>query len=80
MAALLSKVLHRTVVHKRITSSQECDIWIGLGFAPVYAAWLVKIEEGIAKGSEEKIAHGNQTIVGTRKLKDYLEANKSLWM
>ncbi|KAF9525809.1 hypothetical protein CPB83DRAFT_896701 [Crepidotus variabilis] len=80
VARLLSRILGRGIIHERITFSQELKIWTRMGFKPDYAAWLVIKEEDVANGSQEKIAYRKQSLFRKRKLEDYFQSNKHLWM
>jgi len=41
---------------------------------------LTAMEAKISEGYEEAIAKTNKTVVGQKKLQDYVAANKTLWI
>ncbi|KIM42273.1 hypothetical protein M413DRAFT_444706 [Hebeloma cylindrosporum] len=80
-AALLSKILGRTITHKRVSPEESTATFERLGIQPEYAAMLTSVALKAASGEEEAIFTDNKekAIVGEEKLEDYFEANKDVW-
>jgi len=80
MAELLTELLSRKITHRRISHEESHMFWEKLGLNSDYAAMLTAMEAKIADGYEESIAKSSSVIVGKTQLKDYLTANKGLWV
>ncbi|KIM42274.1 hypothetical protein M413DRAFT_27068 [Hebeloma cylindrosporum] len=78
-AALLSKVLGRTITHQRISPEESIASFEELGAEPEYASMLTSFALQIASGAEEAIFRDKKAIIGQVKLEDYFDANKGLW-
>ena len=80
MADLLSSAIGRKISHKRLTIDEAAQIWMGFGVEEDYAKELMRQEAKIADGDQESRLKLPNIIVYRRNLKDYIEANKSLWI
>ncbi|KDR72552.1 hypothetical protein GALMADRAFT_73711 [Galerina marginata CBS 339.88] len=80
VAAILTNQLGRKITHRRISHKESRRLWEGFGLTPEYAAMLTTMEAKISKGYEEAIAKTNKTIIGQKRLTDYIAANKALWI
>ena len=77
--ALLSKVLGRSITHKRISAEESNASFESLGIESNYASLLTSLALQIASGDEEALFTDKKGIIGEKKLQDYFEANKELW-
>ncbi|CAA7268336.1 unnamed protein product [Cyclocybe aegerita] len=79
-AALLSEILGRKINHRHLTNEEEIATFQQFGISPEYATMLNHAESLIAEGVEEALVGNSKAITGTHKLRDYLLANKQLWI
>ncbi|KAF8970123.1 hypothetical protein BDZ97DRAFT_1754133 [Flammula alnicola] len=80
VAALLSAVLGRKITHKRISEEEFSKIFQSFGRQAEYAGLLAWVQTKIAAGEEEALFSSSKSIIGNKTLRDYLEANKKLWV
>ncbi|CAA7268487.1 unnamed protein product [Cyclocybe aegerita] len=80
VAAALTEILGRKITHKQITHQQQTDLFKYLGMSDEFATLLSDSEIRLEEGSEEAIVGSPKAIVGKRRLRDYLEANKNVWI
>ncbi|KAG5654550.1 hypothetical protein H0H81_000075 [Sphagnurus paluster] len=80
-AALFSDVLGRKITHKQLTDDESKKLWLSFGLDEDYANMMLAAEHLVATGEEEKLFHSDTPLkfVGTRRLKDYLQANREIW-
>ncbi|PPR03653.1 hypothetical protein CVT24_007767 [Panaeolus cyanescens] len=78
---LLSGLLGRRIVHKRITREEHKDIFGAFGVPPDYAYVLSGAEEGIRNGTEVDAfnAPPERKRVGKTTLKEFFVANIHVW-
>jgi uncharacterized protein YbjT (DUF2867 family) len=79
---LLSNIIGREIVHRRIPVEEYQDILHSqFGFSKRYAAFLIHIEAEVANGSEVKVfnAPDDKKIVGKITLGQYFKANAAIW-
>ena len=56
-------------------------MFVGFGIEPKFAEFLAILESNIARGVEENSnAKGDNKFVGKHTLREYLEANKDIWV
>ncbi|KAJ3509042.1 hypothetical protein NLJ89_g5429 [Agrocybe chaxingu] len=79
-AALLSETLGRKISHRHLTNDEEIAIFQQFGISPEYAQMLNHAESLIAEGIEEVLVGQSKAITGTHKLRDFIQANKQLWI
>ncbi|KAF8815579.1 NAD(P)-binding protein [Phlegmacium glaucopus] len=82
-AELLTGILGRKIMYRRISVDEAKKTFIGLGMDPEYVEWVVHLESDLAKGVEEdafKFADKNKKVVGRHTLSEYFEANKDIWV
>ena len=79
---MLSTVLGREITYKQISPAEMAALGIKYGMHEEYATRLAAMEERVSKGSEVEFfnASPDRKIVGKHTLKEYLEANKDLWI
>jgi len=78
--AIFSDVLGRTITHKRLTKEEAVKLWLSLGLTEEYANTLVEFESLIATGEEEKFFHLEKNVVGRKRLREYIEENREVWV
>lgn len=81
VAAVLSDVLGRKIVHVRLSQPELAARMQSAGMPADYANMLSSMDTMIAKGSEEKL---NDVVLELtrkppRKFEDFAEANKGCW-
>ncbi|KAJ3508558.1 hypothetical protein NLJ89_g5691 [Agrocybe chaxingu] len=79
VADLLAEVLGRKITHRQITNEEQIarfKFWM----SEDHAIMLNGGEQRVAAGSEEALVGHPKAIVGKAKLRDYVEANKHLWI
>ena len=82
MAELLTEIVGRKITYRRLSSDEYKEIFVGLGVEPEYADDLVTVELEAARGAEEDIfnADEDKKFVGKHTLREYLEANRDIWV
>ncbi|KAJ3509040.1 hypothetical protein NLJ89_g5434 [Agrocybe chaxingu] len=79
-SALFTEVLGRKITHKHLTDEEELALYQSFGLSKEYAAMLNAGEGLVANGSEEAFVGTNKTITGTHTLRQFVEANKQIWL
>ncbi|CAA7268340.1 unnamed protein product [Cyclocybe aegerita] len=79
-AALFTEILGRKIAHKHLTEEEELAIYQSFGLSKDYASVLTAGEGLVTKGSEEAFVRTNKTITGTHTLRQFIEANKQIWI
>jgi len=79
-AAILSDVLGRKIIHRRISSDEAKAMYTSLGMPANFAAFLTSLEVGTAQGVEEDAFKSKKAIIGKKDLRDYFEVNKQAWI
>jgi len=82
VAELFTEILGRKITYRRISVDEGKKKYIGFGIDPEYAEWLAKNESEVASGTEEEAfnAEGNKKIVGKHTVREYIEANRDIWI
>ncbi|KAJ7488509.1 hypothetical protein B0H11DRAFT_1720406, partial [Mycena galericulata] len=75
IAQMMSEILDREIKHKNVNAEQYAQVLIRRGMSPEYAGLMSALDLAIAKGAEEQL-YKKADFVGTRKLRDFFEANK----
>ncbi|KAK7039236.1 hypothetical protein VNI00_010141 [Paramarasmius palmivorus] len=89
-ASLLTEVIGRKIVHRRLSQAEAVERWVELGVSEHFARAMVLIDEAVASGLEERVFKQEDTKgkdgkgllriwKGKRSLKDYLEENREVW-
>lgn len=75
-------MLGRKISYRRLTIDEYKDIFLREGFEPEYADDLVAVELEAARGVEEDIFNTDEDkkFVGKHTLREYLEANRDIWI
>lgn len=78
----MTEIVGRKITYRRLSSDDYKEIFVGLGVEPEYADDLVNVELEVARGVEEDIfnADEDKKIVGKHTLREYLEANRDIWV
>ncbi|KAH9487251.1 Agroclavine dehydrogenase [Psilocybe cubensis] len=85
VARLLSDLLGRPIVYKRLTIEEQTAFYAKVGLHPDLAKTLAGNQKGIQEGSEEaifndpKLAEEGRKFIGSHTLKQYLQDNMELW-
>ncbi|KAF8646739.1 hypothetical protein AX16_007080 [Volvariella volvacea WC 439] len=79
VAALVSEVLGRKIVHTGQTDEECVAFHTALGLTRGFAEFLSFAQGLISQGAEVEAAKSERTNIGKRHLKDWLEENKALW-
>ncbi|KAG6865569.1 hypothetical protein C0991_001462 [Blastosporella zonata] len=77
--ALISEVIGRKIVHKRLRDQQCLDMHLATGAEPKLAEALLGIDKFMAEGKEEALFFTYPRIVGYGRFIDYLHAHKEIW-
>ncbi|KAF8970122.1 hypothetical protein BDZ97DRAFT_1792059 [Flammula alnicola] len=81
VAALLSEVLGRKIIHKRLSEEEFSKFFQNSGAQEDYAngvlAWA---QNKIATGEEAACFSSSKAVIGKKTLRDYVEANRKLWV
>jgi len=83
VAELFTEILGRKITYRRISIDESKQNFIECGIPPEYAECLAKGESEIAtSGTEEEAfnAEGNKKIVGKHTVREYIEANRDIWI
>ena len=82
MAELLTEILWRKISYRRLSIDEYKEIFLKQGFEPEYADDLVAVELEAARGVEENIfiADEDKKFVGKHTLREYLRANRDIWV
>ncbi|KAJ3511714.1 hypothetical protein NLJ89_g3931 [Agrocybe chaxingu] len=80
VAALFTQVLGRPITHKHLTNEEAQALYHSFGLPKEYAAMLTAGEALVAGGSEERCVSTSKTITGTHTLRQFVEANKGVWV
>ncbi|KAJ3509540.1 hypothetical protein NLJ89_g5172 [Agrocybe chaxingu] len=80
VATLFTEVLGRRITHKHLTDEEEQALFQSFGLSEEYAAMLNAGEGVVASGSEEAFVGTNKTVTGTYTLRQFIEANKQIWI
>ncbi|CAA7268422.1 unnamed protein product [Cyclocybe aegerita] len=78
-ADLLTEVLGRKITHRQITNEEQIAQF-KFGMSEEHAIMLNGGEQLIAAGLEEALLGHSKAIVGKAKLRDYVQANKRVWI
>ena len=75
-------MLGRKITYRRLSIDEYKEIFLGQGFEPEYADDLVTVELEAARGVEENIFNMEEVrkFVGKHTLREYLEANRNIWV
>lgn len=79
-AEVLSDVVGRKIIHKNITEDEDRATLESVGVPKSLAATLATYATYASEGSEEKRCKGGGTIACKRRLCDYFEEKKELWL
>jgi len=79
---LLTEILGRKITYRRLSVDEYKGIFLSEGFEPEYADDLVAVELEAARGIEEDIFNADEDNkhVGKHTLREYLEANRDIWI
>jgi len=76
---LLSEILGRKIVHKRVTEAEAVAIWTTFGLPETFARALTGIESKTVNGTEELLNEPN-AIIGKKTLREFFTENRSTWI
>lgn len=78
----MTEIIGRKITYRRLSIDEYKDIFFGQGFGPEYTEDLVTVELEAARGVEEDIfnADKDKKFVGKHTLREYLEANRDIWV
>lgn len=78
----MSSVLGREITHKKIGEEERKQVFIQNGLTPELAGRLAQMEVRVGQGSEAKYFNesADRKFVGKHTLKEFLEANRAVWM
>jgi len=79
-AALLSEVIGRKIVHKRLTDEEAIQFWMAFGLPEDYAKTMLWMDQEIALGKEVDYFNAEDKRMGKRRLVDYFKANRQVWI
>ena len=82
VAELLTEILGRKITYRRLSIDEYKETFLGLGLEPEYADDLITVELEVARGVEEDIfnADEDKKFIGKHTLREYLEANRDIWV
>ena len=80
MAALLSDILGRKIMHRKLTSEEFQKALLNFGMEEKYAGMLLYIHEQIASGNEAAVTKMPNAYVGKYSLPEYFKAHKDTWI
>ncbi|KAJ7227567.1 hypothetical protein C8J57DRAFT_1197399 [Mycena rebaudengoi] len=78
IAATLSEVIGREVVHKRLTEDEYKQVYLERGVPDDYAQFLAMLDGSVDQGVEEELFH-RADVVGKITIREFFEKNKDLW-
>jgi festuclavine dehydrogenase len=79
-AELLSAVLGRKITHNKLSREDGVKSWVERGAPEPYAIGLTEMELAFSRGFETEQFAKPDVIKGKVTLKEYIEANKKLWV
>ena len=78
---MLSEVVGREIVHRRITIEEGTELWTSFGLDKGYVIELMKFEQSVGiTGSEEASLKEPNVIKGKRTLREYIVNNRARWI
>jgi hypothetical protein len=80
VAKLFSKVIGRTVVHRKFTRAEMKHYWDSIGSPDDYGRFMVDMEAKVSEGAEARLPSIKGKIVGKVRFIDYFKANRELWI
>jgi len=82
VARFLTEILGRKISFRRLSLDEEKKVFVGVGLEPEFAEYLATVESNVARGVEEDAfnAAGDNKFVGKHTLREYLEANRDIWV
>ncbi|KAI3535709.1 AFUA_2G17970 family ergot alkaloid biosynthesis protein [Colletotrichum filicis] len=81
VAGILSDVLGRKIVHKRLSSQELVDRYAAQGMPRDYAEMMGGLDTAIKNGSEDRTNSVVLAVTGKqpKKFRDFAERNKAVW-
>jgi uncharacterized protein YbjT (DUF2867 family) len=81
VAAVLSEVLGRKIVHADLSASALEQRLVGFGFPAALAQLLCQMETKVRQGSEDRTNDVVTQLTGRKPktLREYVEENKAAW-
>jgi len=82
VAEILTEVLGRKIVHKRLSYDEKKDLYKSYQMSDEMATFAANLDKSTAQGEEERIILNseNKKYVGKVHLKDWVEKNKAFWV
>ncbi|KAL0580563.1 hypothetical protein V5O48_001475 [Marasmius crinis-equi] len=87
VAVLLSEALSRQITHVRLSEAESLERWTKMGVSPQHAQTMTQLDIAISNGLEERVFELKdeeprklKRWVGKKKMKDFVQANKSTWL
>ncbi|KAF8899793.1 hypothetical protein CPB84DRAFT_1825263 [Gymnopilus junonius] len=82
VAKLMSSVLGREIKHMKVEEEERKQVFIRNGIPSDLASRLAQMEVRVAHGSEAKYfdESADRKIVGKHTLREFVEANRAVWM
>lgn len=78
VAAQMSEVIGRPIRHRKLSTSELAQLYVGIGLPEDYAPILAGMDEAIASGSEDRVTNEVVQMTGRppRSFRSFLEANR----